>query len=210
MPTFPEKLTLITDATVEPVTLADAKNYLRLEITNDDSVISDLITTARQQVEADCNRSFISTTWEQRFDNFWNAQTPWKGRPLYQVPYYQLNLFRPPLISVSSITYYDQSGNLQTLDPSQYTVCTGTPGFITSLPSQLFPYTQAGRPEAVRVTFLGGYGTDATHVPSAAKQATRLLVYHWYLNRGVVGEVGPEIAQDYQSLIKQLWWGSYR
>jgi hypothetical protein len=44
----------------ESITLAEAKNFLRMENTTvDDALISDLITSAREQAELICNRSFI-------------------------------------------------------------------------------------------------------------------------------------------------------
>ena len=52
-------------AKVEPVTLADMKNYLNTEYTDDDkNLIPSLIMSARELAENFCNRSFVASTIE--------------------------------------------------------------------------------------------------------------------------------------------------
>ena len=54
---------LLTPPAVEPVTLADAKAYLRVDNDDDDAVISALIAGARAHVEAQTRRALITQTW---------------------------------------------------------------------------------------------------------------------------------------------------
>ena len=59
----------VTDATVEPVTLAEAKQHLRVEHTVDDALIASLITAARQHVDDYCEASFAAEeTWQVTVD----------------------------------------------------------------------------------------------------------------------------------------------
>ena len=59
----------VTDATEEPVTLAEAKLHLRVEHTVDDALIASLITAARQHVEDYCEASFAAEeTWQVTVD----------------------------------------------------------------------------------------------------------------------------------------------
>src|SRR3954463_8761749 len=54
---------LLTPPAVEPVTLADAKAYLRVDNDDDDAVISALIAGARSHIEAQTRRALITQTW---------------------------------------------------------------------------------------------------------------------------------------------------
>lgn len=53
----------------EPVTLAEAKLWCKIDLSDDDSVITALITAARQQLEAYTNTGFISRTVIAQIDN---------------------------------------------------------------------------------------------------------------------------------------------
>lgn len=95
------------DPIVEPVTLAEAKDHLN--VTNigspattspDDTLITALIQAAREHAEIYTNRSFVSQTWKLLMDDF---------------PSWELRLSKPPLISVTSIKYYDTDNVQQTL-----------------------------------------------------------------------------------------------
>lgn len=61
-------------------TLTEAKNYLRVDINNDDALISALITASYDQVTAECNRQFSPCTqsmnvWSSSGDIFVSTQT---------------------------------------------------------------------------------------------------------------------------------------
>lgn len=67
---------------VEPLTVQEVKNYLRLEgfidsyesissdFDDDDDLISDLITASREALEEYTGLSFIPKTWQIEFDNY--------------------------------------------------------------------------------------------------------------------------------------------
>jgi uncharacterized phiE125 gp8 family phage protein len=57
-------LRLITPPASEPVTREQAKNHLRVDIDEDDTLISSLIVVARQRAEEFTRRAFITQTWE--------------------------------------------------------------------------------------------------------------------------------------------------
>jgi hypothetical protein len=80
-------LSLITPPTVEPVTLADEKSFLRVGITDDDAIISTFITAARLYCEHYLGRVLITSTWLMTFDIFpiyTGTQFPWPF--IQQVP----------------------------------------------------------------------------------------------------------------------------
>mgnify|MGYP001557215782 CR=1 FL=1 len=102
--------TIVTiPATVEPVTLAEAKAQLRLEdsFTLDDAFINDLISAARDRVESYCNRFFteqsILISWDEPF------------------PVGEIDLPYPDLAAVTSVQYVADN-TLNTVDPADYYV----------------------------------------------------------------------------------------
>ena len=61
-------LDLITAAAAEPIILADAKDYLNIQDSDDDSKIEDYISAARSNAEAFLKMSLMETTWKYRID----------------------------------------------------------------------------------------------------------------------------------------------
>ena len=61
---------LITPPAVEPITLADAKAFLRVDGTDDVSIISAFLTAARMYCEQHTQRQFITATYKVTADFF--------------------------------------------------------------------------------------------------------------------------------------------
>lgn len=94
--------TLLTPPAVEPVSLATAKKYLRVDHADDDDLIQILISAARQAAEHETGRIFGTSSWR-----IVELCFPDRGLPL------GLNL--SPVQSITSITYKDKAGTEQTL-----------------------------------------------------------------------------------------------
>lgn len=80
----------------EPITLEEAKSHLRVDIEDDDNLILNLITAARQKAESILKRALITQTWIYYPDDF-------PDKDYIELP-------MPPLQSVSSVTYTDYNG----------------------------------------------------------------------------------------------------
>jgi hypothetical protein len=191
---------LVTPPAEEPVSLAEAKLHLRVEISDDDALISALIKAARSKCETEQGRAYVAQTRDLYLDYF-----PWFGPGLpYGVPVLEvaganptspfglggiIMIPRPPLLSVTSITYTDPSGTLQTLDPSHYEVSAGTPGRVAPVPGLAWPSARV-QLDAVKVRYTCGWAT-ADDVPDSIKVAIKLLLTHLYENRGDTNEELP-------------------
>ena len=86
---------LLTAPAVEPLTLAEAKAYLRVETPDDDDLIAALIAGARIHVEAETRRALITQSWRLSRDAW-----PPDGR---------LSVLPAPLQTLTAVRVYDES-----------------------------------------------------------------------------------------------------
>ena len=157
---------LVTTPATEPLTLNEVKLFLRVDDTTEDDFITSLITAARGLVEGHTWMPLISQTWAMQFDKDELNLLVW-------------NINKAPLISVSSITYYDSDNNIQTLAASSYEVdIYGSPARfrIKTMPSVY------DRMNALQLNFVCGYA-NAAAVPQPIKQALYMIIGHLYENR---------------------------
>src|SRR3990172_4126589 len=112
---------------------------------------------------------------------------------------------RPPLDSITSITYIDTGGTSQTLASSQYTVITEDQydPQVREAYGLTWPSTRS-QPNAVTVTFKSGYGANTTDVPEHLRQSILLLVGDLFALREttVTGTIVARLPQ-LESLMNQ-------
>jgi uncharacterized phiE125 gp8 family phage protein len=154
----------LTQPTIEPVSLAIAKQHLRVDFDNDDTYIAALITAARQYVEKVTNRAIFNRSMVLSLDYFpwpgWGETTGCTTQTYYLTWYYRgivIRLPKPRAVSVGSITYVDNTGQTQTIDPSNYNVdLVSEPARIAPKPGYTWPYQQNYIPGQVQVQFTAG------------------------------------------------------
>ncbi len=181
-------LSLTTDAEVEPISESDAKSWLRIDESASDIDVAALILAARKKVEADTSLALIHQTVLLSRD----------GAPYGRTP---LRIPIGPVSSVTSIKSYAADDTESTVATSVYRLDTfSKPARLVLKEGQSWPTSL--RPEnALLIELVVGFGATAASVPANLIMAVRLLIEHWFGNRGVVGQVTEEIAQGYQSLI---------
>lgn len=175
----------VTDATVEPITLAQAKAHLREEQdeTHNDLLITSLIAVARQAAEDRLQRTLIETTWQRTLDAFPRGDG-------------HVQLLMPRILSVESVKYLALDGTLTTLDPVAYELDpTAEPGLLMPAHGTSWPASRA-RPGAVQVRYKAGYGTTAADVPAPIVQWIKLALTDLYVNRARSSE-RPALPQEF-------------
>lgn len=173
----PYGLTLTTAPTVEPVSLVEAKQHMRIDFSDHDAMISRLIQVAREYVENRTGRQFVTATYTLTLDRFpricddgliLKASEVW--------------LPRSPAQSITSVKYLNESGTQITLSSAVYALRTDLhPGRLTLKYGQAWPATRS-IPAAVEIVYKAGYGLTGASVPAQARQAILLLVAHLYAN----------------------------
>jgi uncharacterized phiE125 gp8 family phage protein len=156
--------TLVTPPTIEPLSLAEAKQHAVIVQTDDDVLISAYIVAARQAAESYLGRGLLTQTWRLQLSAWADAIALPMAAPLQSAP-------TAPLVQ-----YYDQSGVLQTLATSFYIVdTTSEPGRILRAPNQILPFVQYDRLDAITITYVCGW-TAAAQVPELIKHGLRLYI----------------------------------
>ncbi|RDV02147.1 head-tail connector protein [Undibacter mobilis] len=164
---------LLTAPAVEPLSLAEAKAFLRVEYNDDDDVIGALLAAARIHVEAQTRRALVAQQWRLTLD-VWPAD----GR---------LKVLPAPLAALNAVRVYDDAGHASALDLQSFVVDTAGSQLVFAP----WALAQPGRAAAgIEVDVTAGYGAAASDVPEPLRQAVRLLTAHWYENRGIAGASG--------------------
>lgn len=196
---------LVTAPAMEPLSLPEAKNHLRLDVNDDDTLIGLLITAARQYAEQKTGRSFCTQSWAYILDSFPGALS-YPAVPFgseFSLPASAILLEKGPVASVDSIQYLDMTGTLQTLSSTVYTAdLTGTLTRITPKFGKIWPPVLP-QIAAVTVNFTAGYGL-AADVPQGIKQWLLLRIGALYENREDVVVNGRSIAVTPMSFVDSL------
>ncbi len=149
-------LALLTPPIAEPLTLSEAKSYLRVSHNDDDGLIAELIIAARQMMETRLAMGLIDQSWQQVFC------VGESGRA---------RLLRTPVRAISAGVEITEAGQ-SNIDVSGVKILEPKRGLIE---------TGFKQGTQLRLTFTVGFG-DASAVPADMKQALRLLLAHFYEN----------------------------
>ena len=190
-------LSRTTGPTVEPITLAEAKDHCEIASSEKahDAKLARIIRAAREQVENDTWQSLITQTFTMTFDEF-----PVDG--LIKIP-------MKPIQSVTSITYYDSDNSQQTLSSSIYGL-TAAKELIYREYNESWP-SHVIKPDGIEITFVAGYGDTAGSVPNVFKQAMLLQISKWFEHRGDEMAVHGSGTYDqaYDRLIRRYMRATY-
>ena len=160
------KWKISTPPASEPISLTEAKLYLRVDTTADDALITALITAARETVERYTSRALVTQTITQVLDCF---------------PGFGFRLAVHPVQSITSIAYKDSNGDTQTLASSIYMLDNyEMPNAVVLKANQAFPSVY-DETNAVTVVYVAGEA--AGNVPKAILQAMYLTISDFYENR---------------------------
>lgn len=186
---------LVTGPAAEPVTLAEVRTLLRDPPAADDDFIEDCITQARMMFEAATGIACINQTWKLTL-NDWPGNVPEPTVSGYvEMPTTELysgtatrdyvELPRYPLSSVSGINVYDEndSATAVTVNTVFFSDTQSFPGRLVLRFGQTWP-VNTRRANGVEITYVAGFGADATTVPETIKLAIQRMAGYLYENRG--------------------------
>jgi uncharacterized phiE125 gp8 family phage protein len=156
---------LIQPPAVEPVSLPEAKTWLRVDHTADDDLIVALIAAARLSVEAAARKALLAQTWRLALD-------AWPG--------FDVLVPLAPLRQVSAVRVYGADNAASVIAPATY---------VVDPPSNRVRFLSAprapGRPfSGCEIDVIVGMASAPDGVPQPLRQAVRMLAARWYERRG--------------------------
>jgi len=195
------RLKIIEVATVEPISLPEAKLHIRKPTDDEDELIESLIKAAREDTENFTGRALATQIFEYILDEF---------------PDGEITLPMPPLqnLEEEGIVYKDKDGIEATWEAENYIVDSDNePAVIIPAYGKSYPTTTLYPIGAIRIRYKAGYifgeGVIPAHliIPKPITQAMLLIIGHLYENREevLVGSTATRIPLSAESLL-----GPYR
>lgn len=161
--------TIIVPPAAEPLTLAQVKAHLRLDVSDEDALLTSLIAAARAYLEAETGLALITQTLRFYFDD-------WPADGLIQLPI-------APLQRLESVTVYDAGGNPRAVALDGHVLD------AASVPARLFlaaaPPTSRAL-NGIEIDVTAGFGDSGADVPDTLKRAMLMHVALMYELRGAV------------------------
>jgi len=180
-------LELVTPPTSEPVTTAEVKDHLRVDTADDDTDIDRKIVAARLWAEEFTGRSFMATTWRLYLSDWPTA----------------IQLPRPPLTTLTSVSYIDTAGATQTLTTEHLTNTASEPAVITEAFGESWPSLRNNQYNSVIVEYVAGYAS-AANVPGPIKQAIKARAASLYEFREDV--LAGQAVSGLPAVAERLLW----
>ncbi len=130
----------------EPLTLTEVKDYLRVSDNNDDTLITNLIETAREAAERFLRSSLINQSWKTSYDEY----TPSKVR-----------LAMGPAQSITSVTVFARDETPTVISSDTYYLSAGNINLM---------FDANVVSHRIEITYVTGYGSAASNVPEPIRQ----------------------------------------
>lgn len=157
-----------------PVAIEDARAQLRMDdLRHDDEYLMLLIRAQCNLIEQSYQCALLNKGVSE-----YHKQFPYdNNRPMVIAGL-------APVLTVSSVEYYDSSGNLQTWASTQYNVKVTSGGAtIQPKPEYSYPTDISIRPDAVTINYTAGYGTTSASIPDSVRLGILSRIGRAYTNR---------------------------
>lgn len=176
---------LLAGPAEEPVSLAEARAFLKLDGNEEDGLIETLIGAARLHVEGITGQALLAQSWRIVLDAW--PDPGWVRLPV------------APLISVTAVCAIDGHGASHEIGLAQ---------FRAEADRLLVPRAVAGMPMlqergGIEIDYVAGFGTEPGAVPADLRQAMLGLVAHWHEHRDavIVAGSGAVVPSGFDRLV---------
>jgi len=192
----------------KPVSLDEAKLFLRIDHSDEDTLIDALIDSATTRLESEVNTKFINQTWEIFFDHFpygnVHLNETWQQGTLSSLTRSanHINLPFGKLVSVEKFSVFDSEDNETTVDSSNYQEDnTGHYGRVSLRYGGTWPTTVLRLMNGIRFECVFGLSSTELLLPRYIKTAVLEMVAALYEYRG---DEYPKIPATAMMLLEPL------
>lgn len=160
----------LTPPAAEPVSLDEAKLFLRLDHDEEDQLLGTLITAARLVIEAASGRIMIDQSWRIILDR-------WPAGGEFRLPL-------SPVASLIEARVYDPLGIAQPVAAAALALDKADDPPLLHIVGAV---PEIGRPRAaIEIDVVAGFGATGEAVPAPLRQAVLRLTARWFELRGDV------------------------
>ncbi len=200
------------------VSLQSLKDFLRIDTSDDDQLLTRLLKSAEQRLEKETELKFVNQTWDVYFDCFpsrFKNEEWWDGvregaiTELYDRTKGELKLPFGPVSSFTALTYFPEDGSEETYPASSYVVDDiGYRGRIRLKTGSIWPAVVLRPLNAVKIEAVFGFGlgfghgaggNGASEVPEDIQEAVLNFCAVLYEHRG---DEMPELPASVMMLLE--------
>lgn len=163
----------IAGPAAEPLTLAEAKEFLRITDASTDVLVAALLSAARRAVESATGRALMEQTWRL-------VRDAWPASGVFALPV-------APVSALGAVQVRGADGVWADVPP-------GPVRLVAERTPQLIEFDRAQVPApgvargGITMEVTAGYGPTGADVPQDLLQAVRLTLAHFHEHRDVVGQ----------------------
>ena len=167
-PNLQGDLVLVTNPSTKVVSVTDVKSHLRIDTSDEDTLLGLYIDAATEMAENFCSRNFITHDYKLYFDSVTSVAS----------------LVYPDctLHSVNPINWIDSAGATQ-VSTKAHIDAYSNPSIVYLDTDFDSPTLQTDASNVFWFTFSTGFGAASSDVPEAIKQAIKLIVADMYYFR---------------------------
>lgn len=176
---------LLDGPALEPLSLAEAKVWLKVDGPEDDDLIRALIVAARLMVEAEIGQVLMAQNWRLIGDS-WPAGEAIEVNP-------------GPVLAVVGARVFDASGQSVSIPAASFSVLVREQGAAILASQRPAPGRSHG---GIEIDVRLGYGEAVASVPENIRLAIRRLVALWYDNRGEGADPDQGLPPQIRALLR--------
>ncbi len=168
---------LIQAPVLEPVSLAEARQWLRDDGFEEDQLIQTLIVSARMTIEAYTRRFLVEQKWRLSLDHW----------PVTVLAENKMDIPFMPCRTIERIRIYENATTSRLLDAASFRLSSSLDEARVVFLTQ--PPVPGLKTEGIEIDIVVGYGMQPSDTPAPLRRAILMLVAAWRESRGDAPEL---------------------
>src|SRR5690606_18082010 len=156
---------LLAGPAEEPVSLAEARAFLKVDADNEDALITTLIGAARLHVEGVTGKALVAQSWRKVIH-------AWPESRRVRLPV-------GPVSAIAAINAVAESGASQEIGLEAFSL----DGDMLLVPDVVMGMPRLQSRQGIEIDYVAGFGDAAEDVPADLRTALLGLVAHWHEHR---------------------------